>query len=74
LRIRRHFRIIQVAQKLQWHSHSWLCASNKCNGPVAARPFSVLHVTIRGIATRPQPITSPRFSYAKKELASQTSR
>jgi hypothetical protein len=23
--------VLQVAEKVRWHSHSWLCATSKCN-------------------------------------------
>src|ERR1700731_4240340 len=53
--LRRHCRIIQASESVPWHSHSWLCASDKRNGLSAGTMCHHASRALRKIATRRQP-------------------
>jgi hypothetical protein len=71
LRLGSHSRIIQVAEKIPWHSHSWLCASDKsdqlsvgwildhpllCRGALQLDPLSFSSLRASAFGVYPDPV------------------
>src|SRR6267143_965878 len=55
LRLGSHPRIIQASENVPFHSHSWLCASDKCNGLRTCTMNDHASRSLRRIATHRQP-------------------